>query len=97
MQLGSFMIGAFAPFMVALSRSQGRSGCYTDIAEVQQDWHYQHRLRALLPCMQATLQSDGAGKELDNLKLLESMGLEVCIAACSTIELLDTPALPCQI
>ena len=27
--------------------------------------------------MQATLQNDGAGKELDNLKLLESMGLEV--------------------
>lgn len=34
-----------------------------------------HRL--FTSCMQATLQDDGAGKELDNLKLLESMGLEV--------------------
>lgn len=33
-------------------------------------------LRSFL-CMQATLQHEGAGKELDNLKLLESMGLEV--------------------
>ena len=28
--------------------------------------------------MQATLQNGDAGKELDNLRLLESMGLEVC-------------------
>lgn len=77
--------------------TQGESGCSTEIAYVQQDWHYEHRVKALLPCMQATLQSDGAGKELDNLRLLESMGLEVCIAARCTIVLLDTSALPCQI
>ena len=28
--------------------------------------------------MQATLQNGDAGRELDNLRLLESMGLEVC-------------------
>ncbi len=43
-------------------------GCYVAL-HILPSKHSRH--------MQATLQSGDAGKELDNLRLLESMGLEV--------------------